>query len=287
MEQNKIKDLQMSLLELMKVLHDVCIKYNIKYYMLGGTMLGAVRHKGFIPWDDDMDIGLERSDYDKLLSIPKSAWPSNIVIKTPRNSKDYIFPYCKLMNTNTTLIENRLNGIIEGIYIDIFPIDGAGNNWISAKYHYYKFYWKQGLLFNKQELERKNTFLRRLVQSYARTKNVNKLYEKVEQLMKKRKFEKSRIIGNFGGAWGLKELMYKEVMYPPKLYNFDDYRFYGPNDYDAYLNSLYGDYMKIPPPEKRKSHHDFLYLNLNQSFLEYNDMRNEKPALPTGDENND
>jgi len=269
MNNKYIRELQLKLLEMMDVFHNVCEKHEIRYFMLGGTMLGAVRHKGFIPWDDDMDVGLPRVDYERLLKLSKSEWPENIIIKTPYNSMDLIFPYSKIINTSTTLVEDRLDGIIEGIYIDIFPLDGAGNSWKHAKARYWGYYWKQGLLYNNQDHGMKRTLPRRLVQRYARSQNVKKLYLNLEKWMKAVSYDKSSIIGNYAGAWGLKEFMPKNTMEIPVLYEFENLKFYGSNDAHGYLTSLYGDYMKLPPLEKRKSHHNFLYINLKQPFEEY------------------
>ena len=263
------RKLQLKLLELMKILHEVCTKNNINYYMLGGTMLGAIRHQGFIPWDDDMDIGIPRKDYEKLLALPQIEWPEHIHIKTAKNSQDLIFPYSKIMNKNTTLVEERLDGILGGIYIDIFPLDGAGNSSFTEKMSYYKFYWKQGLLYNNQDHGTKKSLPRRVVQWYARKQDVKKLFNSADKCMKSIDYNKSKIIGNFAGAWGIKEFMPKEYLGTPTLYKFEDSVFYGAENSDAYLTSLYGDYMKLPPIEKRKSHHNFKYLDLSTPYLNY------------------
>lgn len=263
------KELQSHLLDLMRILHEVCDRNSIEYYMLGGTMLGAVRHQGFIPWDDDMDIGIPREGYEKLLALPESEWPDFIQIKTNKNSEDLLYPYSKLMNANTTLVEDRLDGIVEGIYIDIFPLDGAGNHDIFAKLHFYRFFWKLGLLYNNQDHGRKSTLPRRIVQWYARKRNTRKLYSNVEKCLKSVSFTKSRLIGNFPGAWGFREVMPKSIMGKPRLYKFEDMMLYGPEAYDLYLKSLYGDYMKLPPVEKRKSHHRFIHVDLNLPYKLY------------------
>lgn len=252
------RELQLKLLEIMKIFHNVCEKHGLKYFMLGGTMLGAVRHKGFIHWDDDMDVGMPREDYERLLKLPKSEWPENIIIKTPYNSLDLIFPYSKIMDTNTTLVEDRLDGIIEGIYIDIFPLDGAGKYFKHAKLRYVYFYWMLGLLYNNQDHGKKRTFIRRLVQKYARSRDVNALYSKAENWMRKIKYADSEIIGNYAGAWGFKEFVKKDIFEESVLYEFEDFQFYGVYKAHDYLTSLYGDYMKLPPQEKGN-----LIINLN------------------------
>lgn len=265
----KTRELQLNLLEVMKIFHSVCVKNKLKYYMVNGTILGAVRHKGFIPWDDDMDIGMPREDYEKLLELPQKEWPENIHIKTPYNSNDLVFPFMKVMDKNTTLVEDRLDGIVEGIYIDIFPLDGAGNSFFTARWRYYVFYWKKGLLFNNQDHGTKKSIMRRIFQSYARKQDVNKLLKSAENWMKKKSFDKSKIVGNFPGSWGLKEFMSKKILGNPTLYKFEDTEFYGPEQAAEYLESLYGDYMTLPPMEQRKSHHKLRYLNLELPFCEY------------------
>jgi len=253
----------------MKILHEVCVKNNLRYYIIGGTMLGAIRHQGFIPWDDDMDVGLPREDYEKLLALPQSEWPDFVHIKSQKNSKDLIFPYAKIMNKNTTLIEDRLDGIVEGIYIDVFPLDGAGNSYTFAKMHYYRLFWKLGLLYNNQDHGKKRTLLRRIIQEYARKQDVRKLYDRVEKCLKSVKYDNSYFVGNLVGAWKLKEIMPKTYFGVPSLYKFEDTDLYGPENADSYLRSLYGDYMKLPPIEKQKSHHKFLYLDLETPYEHY------------------
>jgi lipopolysaccharide cholinephosphotransferase len=265
---NTTKEIQTKLLELMIDFHEVCNKHKINYYMLGGTMLGAVRHQGFIPWDDDMDVGIPREDYKKLLSLPQNAWPDYLHLKTPNNSKDLIFPYSKLMNRNTTLIEDRLDGIVGGVYIDVFPLDGAGNSFIEAKMRYYVFYWKLGLLYNNQDYGNKRTILRKLVQGYSRKQKVTKLFINAQKNMDRIEWD-NNYIGNFAGAWGLKEFMPREYMGNPTLYKFEDSFFYGAEKADLYLKSLYGDYMQLPPIEKRISHHNLKYLDLETPYSKY------------------
>lgn len=269
MDDKSIRPLQIKLNELMKVLHEICVKNNINYYMVGGTMLGAIRHKGFIPWDDDIDIAMPRADYEKFLALPKDEWPDYIYIKTPKNSQDLIFPYSKFINKNTTLVEDRLDGIVQGIYIDIFPLDGAGNFKFYSKLHFYKFFWKQGLLYYNQDHGVQRNWPRRLVQWYARKKNVKILFENAENCLKSIKYERSEYVGNFVGAWGLKEITPKEYMGVPTFYQFEDSFYYGVENVDAYLKSLYGDYMKLPPIEKQKSHHVFKHLDLEMPFSNY------------------
>lgn len=271
------RQLQIALLDIMKVFHNVCKSQNIGYYMLGGTLLGAIRHRGFIPWDDDIDVGLPRTDYERLLNISSSCWPKNITIKTPYNSTDLIFPYSKIMDINTTLVEDRLDGIIGGIYIDVFPLDGMGNIREMLKFKYGYYYWKQGLLYNNQDYGEKRTIFRRIVQKYARLQNTMKLYNNVERFMKRESFYGSTFVGNYAGRWGARELVKREIFGEPTLYDFEGYKFFGVQDADSYLKSIYGDYMQMPPIKERKSHHHFIYVNLDLPYKDYDGSLRRKP----------
>ena len=121
-------ELQNRLLIMLKWFHEFCVEHNLRYFALGGTLLGAIRHKGFIPWDDDIDVGMPRADYNKLMELSDQI-QSPYVLETPQSpAKDFIYAYCKLFNTDTTLIEKRKKNMKRVIYIDIFPLDGLGND---------------------------------------------------------------------------------------------------------------------------------------------------------------
>ena len=126
-------ELQQELLKILKWFHGFCVENNLRYYADGGTMLGAVRHKGFIPWDDDVDVCMPREDYNKLISLSASL-PKPYVLETPQSeAKDFLYAFSKIYNTDTTLIEKGKKNIKRGIYLDVFPLDGLGNSEKEAK----------------------------------------------------------------------------------------------------------------------------------------------------------
>lgn len=121
--------LQDRLYSIFRVFHEVCAKNAIKYYMLGGTMLGAIRHEGFIPWDDDIDVGMKRSDYEKFLLLSPREWPDNYLLKEPSGDGVYPYLFAKVIDVATTCVEDIGRGVELGCYIDVFPLDNGGNVW--------------------------------------------------------------------------------------------------------------------------------------------------------------
>lgn len=120
-----LEQLKVVELEMLKEFISVCKKLNLRYYALGGTLLGAVRHKGFIPWDDDIDIGMPRADYEIFIRKAQTLFPDHLFIQSIHSENDYLMCFAKLRNSHTTFIESSLRDfkINHGIYIDIFPLD--------------------------------------------------------------------------------------------------------------------------------------------------------------------
>ena len=116
-------ELKETLIAMMQWFHQFCIDNDIRYYVVDGTMLGAARHQGFIPWDDDIDVGVPRRDYEKLASILNEKTEGRYVLETPDSpAKEFIYTYSKLYDTTTTLVEHARKDIRRGVFIDIFPL---------------------------------------------------------------------------------------------------------------------------------------------------------------------
>ena len=268
--------MQDKLFDMFKIFHKICAKNNIKYYMLGGTMLGAIRHQDFIPWDDDMDIGMLREDYDRLANLPANEWPDNITLNFPIKQPNYTYSFAKLIDNSTTLIEDIGEGVIQGIYIDIFPLDGAGNSWEFVKFHNRII----GALISILHISNlynydKKTMLKRIVIKLIKLLKTSVWLKLIDLTLRYKTVRSSRYIGNFLGAWGIKEIMDKNCYGEPTLYRFRDCKFYGPEKYHEYLSSLYGNYMQLPPMEKRKSHHKFKYVNIDLPYQSYKNNLND------------
>ncbi len=267
-------ELQSRLLCVLKWFHELCKKENLVYYAQGGTVLGAVRHKGFIPWDDDIDVGMPRKDYEKFIKLSEKVNKhSQFIIEFSGKKKDFVYPYCKIYDRTTTLVENTRYKTKRGIYIDVFPIDGIGNTLEESINNFKKVDKMINLLctrvcaIRKERSWYKNIAIllsRCIPESMFSTLD---LMKKIETLSKQKEYDKYDFVANLCGNWHEKEIMDKKWVEKPILCKFENMQIFIPGNYDAYLTRMYGDYMKLPPIEKRCTHHDFLYIDLNKSFM--------------------
>ena len=257
------------LLEMAKFFHELCIKNNIQYYMLGGTMLGAIRHQGFIPWDDDMDFGIPRNDYNRFVEIAKDLGSSGYEIRYYRNAKNSPMHYAKFIDSNTTLVENHYHNYVEGLYLDIFPLDGADVGSIGDTIRNRKILLKHALIMNHCTTTEKRGFIRRIFNKYAKLRNLENLHSSLEKIMVEKNNKDTEYLANFLGAWAEKETIPRTIMGTPTLYKFEDTQFYGAEDFDGYLKSLYNDYMQLPPEEKRIFKHNYYIIDFNTPYREY------------------
>ena len=135
----KLSDVQVIIWDIMKYLKDYLEKNNITYYMLGGTLLGAIRHQGFIPWDDDIDIGIPRGEYEKFINEISKKLPEHLELHTYKNNKNHHYYFSRIVDNRHTL--KRTGSLVdrnEELWIDVFPLDGMPNNFIIRKIHMLK-----------------------------------------------------------------------------------------------------------------------------------------------------
>lgn len=267
-----MNNLQHNLLNMLRFFHETCVKNNITYYLIEGSFLGAFRHNGFIPWDDDIDLGVPRSDYYKLIAVLKHCGNGKYILECPLENNDFPYSFCKLYDTDTTLIEKYRHNVCRGIYLDIFPLDGAGNTEAEAIRHckkivtYDKYIHTKTCAFRSRRKFYKNAaiLLGRCIPEFVF--GWQHALKKAEALCQSKSFYESKYVCNMYSAWREREIMEYSVYGEPTLYDFEGLRVYGPQNADKYLSSLYGDYMTLPPKEKRISHHDYLLLDLNKPY---------------------
>lgn len=260
------KEIQKCEVEILKELDRITRKHNLKYMLVGGTLLGAIRHKGFIPWDDDIDIAMPRKDYEKFKEIvSKETDEKKYYFQDMYNSDKYGMIFGKLKMKNTLLVEgtNNLPEEEQNIWIDIFPYDKTSKNMFIAKVNLIRGYIYKIIYYLKcgNKLV-EHTFIRKVaafvlkVLSLFYTKKSCK--RKFEKLYKKYELKKECNYVSYGGTYVFKEITTKEYFDNLIETDFENNSFYIPKEYDEYLTRIYGDYMKLPPKEKQKSHHEII-----------------------------
>lgn len=261
-----IKKLQAVDLEIVKEVVRICEKYNLIYYMIGGTFLGAIRHKGFIPWDDDIDLAMPREDYEKFLSVAEKELNSNLQLVNFKTDSLYQYYITRIRDIDTKVVETRIGNDYKYTHasIDIFPIDGTPNNKFMRKIYYFRVLTHRALMSlcykDSIDRERKRSKKEKLLLAIMEKIAVNKFttpYKqkmKIDKLLKKQKVSDSDMIGTIMGAYRTREIVPKSYFGKGKFYEFEGIMLRGPELYHEYLTHMYGDYMKLPPEESRKTH---------------------------------
>ena len=257
-EQKKIQ------LEIMKKVKQVCDLHNINYFLGGGTLLGAVRHKGYIPWDDDIDIMLPREDYEKLLKIFNEEQEKNdFKLLSFYNTEDYYYPFAKIVDKRTQLEEIEFRKIKDmGVYIDVFPIDFLPNDNKKMKKIFKKYQILHGLISIYQmsniKLSTENKFklkIKQVLLPILENNKVNKyILRKIDNIGKK--YINTDKVACISGRYLEKEIMESDYISNYTLLEFEGENFKAPIGYDAYLTKHYGDYMTLPPKEKQVLGHN-------------------------------
>ena len=248
---NEIKNIE---LELIQKFDEICNENNLKYSIAYGTLLGAVRHQGFIPWDDDIDIIMPREDYKKLLDLDIDN--VDFCIKHFSKSKNFYYSFAKATSKRTTLIESHRYEKNMGVWIDIFPVDFFDNDQIDR------------IVKIARKYKKLNDFIN------SRADNNNKLIYPAKLLIKRIAHLFSKIIlrhqeklvystkgDHFIQATynlcGKKDFFKSELWNNITYYKFENIKVKGFADYDCYLKSIYGDYMTPPDKKERKSDHNY------------------------------
>ena len=261
----KITDIERKNIEIniLKYITEICDNHNLTYFLGGGTLLGAIRHNGFIPWDDDIDIMMPRNDYDKLRKIMKNKSSSDFLYLEYKEHESYYYPFAKLVYKKTELIEFECDKLKDmGVYIDIFPIDNVSDDMQENKKLFKKYKMYDILLgsykMSKEELKKNNIvkrILRYILKWYMSIfNNYKKVLEKMENLGKK--YPNSNTVACITRRYFEKEIMPKSYIEDFIMAKFEDREYKIPKGYDLYLTKHYGDYMQLPPKEKQVSNHD-------------------------------
>lgn len=272
-----VRKLQMAEFEMAKKFVAFCDEYNLRYFMLGGTFLGAVRHKGFIPWDDDMDFALLREDYDKFLRLSQTEQMSFEVhnyFTSDLNMRRY---YTRIEDSSIKIIRNDAKvPQVSNIWIDIYPLDGLPNHYVKRQLRKYYILWRRAAFrfsaFSTLNIHKANRpIVEKLAIEIAKRFPVEKIFnfdkeiKKFDRAVRKYSAAKSDWIYSAEGLYKFKEMFQKEVFGEGTSYEFEGQKWRGPQDYNTYLTQLYGDYMTVPPESERYKHRISLITENNKS----------------------
>lgn len=252
-------------LELVKQVVDLCEKHHLLYYMLGGTMLGAVRHKGFIPWDDDIDLGMPRKDYERFLELAPKELDKSLKLVNYKTDPTYHYYITRVLDTDSKVMESRFEseGKYTNLSIDIFPLDGTPNNVIFRKIYCFRLMAHRAMasLHYKDVVVTKNRNWKERIMLWILLKlptdkmfNHHNQLDKCDKLLKKYDMDSSKYTGNMMGAYKTRELIPTDWYGEDSFFDFEGIKLRGIKESDKYLSQLYGDYKELPPEDKRKIH---------------------------------
>ena len=256
-----LKTLQNIELEILDEFVRICEKHHLKYFLMAGTALGAIRHHGFIPWDDDIDVGMPREDYEKLIKIASSDLRSDYFFQNYHSEKNCGLIFGKIRKSNTILSENYSHHIDmhQGVWIDIFPYDNIGLEPKVSKIDSALIMILKNIYIVKCGYKMPENRSKYLLPFYYLTKMIAVFFSykflitKLDHLMKKRNTQASKYVYPRGSGYGSRDIMSKEVIENLIEVDFEGRKLKIFKEYDHYLTSIYGDYMQLPPVDKRRN----------------------------------
>lgn len=258
-EDPQLRKIQESCLEILKATAKVCDENNLTYYLCGGTLLGAIRHKGFIPWDDDIDIIMPREDYKKLIEIANNQLPSNYELQhysLINRKEDIKTHHVQIVDKNIDLLRKwTIKEEVIHPWVDVFPLDGMPNNVFSRYIHYYHYrFWHNCMqlsLFDQNVNIHKNRlfFEKIIIKFVVKTRignnwNIRVIIDKMETIATKYQTTYGDWLCSFHGIYKKKEILPSYIFKEKTLVQFEDSMFYCVKEYDKNLRNYYCDYLK-------------------------------------------
>lgn len=268
---------QAQLLEkkLLDVVVDICKKENLQYYLLGGTALGAIRHEGFIPWDDDIDVGMPRKDYDKFIEVASKYTGNGVELYHYSSKEGYADYTAKLVSTHSYFVTEREGGSsVQQIWIDVFPIDGSPNSSLLRWLHYRKLDVLRGLLairyIDQVHINHNRSKAKIMIINIAkkiplgRLINPIKVCSIIDLVFRANDISKSIYAGNYMSPYHERDMFNSKIFGSGTMVRFEGDQYYAPELVHEYLNHLYGDYMKLPPIDQQFPKHQILDIQIQE-----------------------
>lgn len=262
MESMKLQEIQAVELEILIKIDSICREQNIQYFLQYGTLIGAIRHKGFIPWDDDLDIMMPRDDYERFIQYMKNHREDMKPIELIHYStnKKYIYPIARVSDSRYTVEYPDTEDYGLGIFVDIYPLDGCGESWEEAKTIIEGFEWNKELIrlagidhFVRSPLGKFRSLVKRIFFHVFKITGPKPVLKQVDRKAKKRNYNSSSIVACT--VWTYVPML-REWLQPIE-WEFAGHVFYIPKEYDKILRKNYNDYMQLPPENERVGHHAY------------------------------
>lgn len=249
-----IDELKSIQLDLLQKTADFCENNGLRYFLCGGTLIGAIRHKGYIPWDDDIDIAMPRPDYDRFVRTFNQ--PGNYCqVENLDTNPDYSYAFAKVYDNRTVLKELHYLGNI-GVYIDVFPADGVKD---ASQIHKIKLLRK--FLNTKRANYYKRTVSKMAINTFGKLLllpfSAHQIAKWIDNECRRYAFGSMPKAGVIANPFGPGEMVDKSVFDSDVFAEFEGRKYRVPVGYDTWLRSIYGDYMQLPPEEDRVTHHTF------------------------------
>lgn len=274
-EQSTNEKYKIKLLELFQKFIIFCEDYSLNYFCTGGTMLGAVRHHGFIPWDDDIDLFMMRKDYNRLISLQDELNKRGLGLEGVQCNNKYAV-FLKIWDKNTTLWEIEEIPFVYGVYIDIFPLDYSDDTVSEFREKYKK---RRNLFLLYQLSQMKFSFhslrnrlkqkdykfiVKGLISLFVPCQSRNIIRKLILRDDAKKQKGNGQYLASYYGDYWEREYLKREWFEDFILVDFENLKVKIPIGYDGYLSQIYHDYKKLPPKEKQITHHYHFFLDLNR-----------------------
>ena len=263
MENEQLEKIHLLELKIALEIKRICDKNNINYFLTAGTLLGAVRHGGFIPWDDDMDIGMLRKDYNQFIEACKTDLSNEFFLQTWDTDPDFPFSFAKIRLRNTHFIEGFSENVGEnnGLFVDIFPFDNVPDSQNARKKQARKYFvckrllWiKKGMGINMKKESKRQAVRYYVFLLFSKLFNYNAIKKYFKKVQNKYNDIKTEMVVTDGSYSYDKESIRRSWVENLELVKFETEEFLSYKDRNAYLQHFYGDYMKLPPIEQRDRH---------------------------------
>ena len=253
-----LRQLQMIQVEMLVEVDRICKTCDIHYNIIAGTLLGAVRHGGYIPWDDDADVAMLREEYEKFRIACKTELDkSRFYFQDHRNTKGYRWGYGKLRRKNTLFLREFQEHMPyhQGVFIDVFPLDGVPDNYISRSIKNFECFCVRKMLWSKVgKVADKSAFMRKV---YTTLDNISEqmIFHYYHIMIHNANKKKTKMVRILMFPTPNKEYGYYRIWYEnSETIKFEEIEFQGIKDFDGYLSFKFGEYMELPPEEQRKTH---------------------------------